>query len=63
MRLGPRVGIMRTRRTEGGKVEYRLHFLGRPKNEDELVAEKYLDSELVEKHRQGKKGKMGRRRS
>lgn len=60
--LGPGVEVVRTRRTEGWKVEYRVHFLGRPKKEDEWVAEKSLDSQLVEKHRPERKGKRGRRR-
>ena len=59
--LGSGVEVVRTRRTEGGKVEYRVHFLGRPKKEDEWVAEKYLDGKLVKKHKPEKKKKRGRR--
>ena len=59
--LGRGVEVVRTHRAQGGKVKYRVHFLGRPKKEDEWVAEKYLCSELVKKHRPEKKRKRGRR--
>ncbi|KAK3935061.1 hypothetical protein QBC46DRAFT_424220 [Diplogelasinospora grovesii] len=60
--LGCGVEVVRTRRTEGGKAEYRVHFIGRPKEEDEWVAEKHVSRELVEKHKPSKKTKRGRRR-
>lgn len=56
------VEVLRTR-TRNGKLEYRLHWNGRPKSEDWWVAEKELSPDLIEKHRPEKKSKVrGRRR-
>jgi hypothetical protein len=49
------VEVLRTR-SRNGKVEYRLHWEGRPKNEDWWVAEKELHPELIEEHKPRKKG-------
>nr|CEG04721.1 unnamed protein product [Fusarium clavum]CEG05819.1 unnamed protein product [Fusarium clavum] len=49
------VEVLRTR-SRNGKVEYRLHWEGRPKGEDWWVAEKELHPELIEEHKPRKKG-------
>jgi len=49
--LGPGVEILRTRRAKGKKVEYRVHFKGRPSKEDIWVMEKFLSPELIENHK------------
>uniref|UniRef100_A0A4E9EHL3 C2H2-type domain-containing protein n=1 Tax=Gibberella zeae TaxID=5518 RepID=A0A4E9EHL3_GIBZA len=54
------VEVLRTR-FKNGKVEYRLHWNGRPKDEDWWVAEKELHPELIEEHKPRKRG-CGRRR-
>jgi len=45
--LGPGVEILHTRRAKGKKVEYRVHFKGRPSKEDIWVLEKVLSPELI----------------
>jgi len=51
------------RRAEGGKAEYRAHFTGRRKKEDEWAAEKHMGAELMEERKPSGKSKRGRRRS
>jgi len=57
------VEIMRTRWTESGQVQYRVHWKGRPTAEDSWVAEKDLSDELVKMHKPKKKTKRRRRRN
>jgi hypothetical protein len=55
------VEVLRTR-IRNGKVEYRLHWDGRPKSENWWVAEKDLHPELIEEYKPRKKGQVKRRR-
>jgi hypothetical protein len=54
--LGCGVEIVRTR-WQGRKVEYRVHFRGRPDEENEWVPEKHLSRALIQQHRPSRKGK------
>jgi hypothetical protein len=55
------VKVLRTR-IRNGKVEYRLHWDGRPKSEDWWVAEKDLHPKLIEEYKPRKKGQIKRGR-
>jgi len=57
------VDVLRIRRGSDGKVQYRVHWIGRDKKEDLWVAEKFMSLELIKKHKPSKKAKRGRRRS
>ncbi len=59
--LGCGVEIVRTRR-QGRKVEYRVHFRGRPSEEDEWVLERHLSRTLIQEHRPSRKGKERKNR-
>lgn len=55
------VEVLRTR-IRNGKVEYRLHWIGRPTSEDWWVPEKEMSPEMIEKHKPQKKGRRRRKR-
>ncbi|EXA32207.1 hypothetical protein FOVG_16578 [Fusarium oxysporum f. sp. pisi HDV247] len=50
-------------RIRNGKVEYRLHWIGRPTSEDWWVPEKEMSPEMIEKHKPQKKGRRGQKRA